>query len=128
MQRQMSSGTSVVGSGKCSKFPRDLDQHFPADLGVAGSPSHLPPAPRHPSSYSIHQGIFMAQGVLRTSCGWSSFLAFTFWRERISPAAFFFTPPHSIDTLSRLSVSLKEIPRKRPLSLERGSLGPLNRK
>ena len=55
----------------------------------------------------------MAQGVLRTSCGWSSFLAFISWRERISPAAFFFTPPHSIDTLSRLSVSLKEIPRKR---------------
>ena len=54
--------------------------------------------------------------------------AFIFWRERISPVAFFFTPPHSIDTLSRLSVSLKEIPRKRPLSLQRESLGPLNRK
>ena len=58
----------------------------------------------------------MAQGVLRNSCGWSSFLAFIFWRERISPAAFFFTPPHSIDTLSRLSVSLKEIPSKRPFA------------
>ena len=41
----------------------------------------------------------MAQGVLRTSCGWSSFLAFISWRERISPVAFFFTPPHSIDTV-----------------------------
>ena len=33
------------------------------------------------------------------------FLAFIFWRKRIFPAAFFFTPPHSIDTVQVVSES-----------------------
>lgn len=89
---------------------------------------HTHPLPQKPKLLQHSRGIFRAQGVLRTSCGWSSFSGLHLPEgEDISCCLFLHSP-----TFHRLSVQVvsesEGDTRKRPLSLERGSLGPLNRK